>query len=57
MSVFHKISFLLFLSFVLFNCEPEKKGFSPVEKSFEWVDVPVPDAINTNIDNYWLVRE
>ena len=54
MSVFHKISFLLFLSFVLVNCEPSKKEDLPVEKSFALVDVPVPEAINTAIDKFPL---
>jgi hypothetical protein len=54
MSALHKLSFLLFLSFVLVNCEPSKKGDLPVEKSFARVDVPVPDAINTDIDKFPL---
>ena len=54
MSVFHKISFLLLLSFVLVNCEPSKKGDLSVEKSFALVDVPVPEAINTDIDKFPL---
>jgi uncharacterized repeat protein (TIGR03806 family) len=54
MSALHKLSFFLFLSFVLVNCEPGKKGDLPVEKSFARVDVPVPAAINTDIDKFPL---
>ena len=54
MSAVYKISFFLFLSFVLVNCEPAKKGDFPVEKSFARVDVPVPEAINTDIDKFPL---
>jgi uncharacterized repeat protein (TIGR03806 family) len=54
MSAIYKISFFLFLSFILVNCEPGNKGSLPVEKSFARVDVSVPDAINTDVDKFPL---
>jgi uncharacterized repeat protein (TIGR03806 family) len=54
MSVFYKLSFFAFLTFILVNCEPVKNSEVPKNKEFTLVDVPVPDAINSDIGKFPL---
>lgn len=54
MSFFHKFSVFLIIVILLMNCEPAKKEELSDKRSFELVDVKVPDGINTNTETFPL---